>query len=230
MEESENGRTVFSQPAPSFRPHETSLLTPAFLLFAPVCLCPLAVLLSPSHSLLQSCMCSQIPLPHVLLFQPELLCPTSFHTASFLLAPCSHGRKMQWWCYCMSRAMQSDGEVHQRGQEELSGDVGTGDVPAWWSWLGRCAQLWGRRDGREELRSAVACRGWDGILRLAWKHCAGCGEEVMCMLWGALRGVRVEEQGPQGTWHDAEALLMAKQGEALAAKHVMPNIIKSLIW
>lgn len=171
-----------SEAGPNFQSHITSLLTPAFFLFAPVFLCPFAVLFSPLSFPAPEPMRSHTPHPRVLLFHPEPLCSMSFHAAPFLLAPCSHGR--WWWCSCTSWATQSEGEVHQRGQEELSGDTGAGDVLVWWSWLGRCAQVWGRRDRCGEPGSAVARRGWDGVRRSVWEHC----EEVVCVLWGTLRG------------------------------------------
>jgi len=32
----------------------------------------------------------------------------------------------------MSGPMQSEGDAHHRGQEELSVDVEAGDMPVWW--------------------------------------------------------------------------------------------------
>lgn len=76
MEESEKRRISLSEPGASFWPHKPTTLTPAVFLFAPVFLCPFAVLFSPASSLFQN---PHAFGPHVsvhfsMVFQPELFC------------------------------------------------------------------------------------------------------------------------------------------------------------
>lgn len=55
-----------------------------------------------------------------------------------------------------SAAMQSEGDVHQRALEELSGDVKAIDMQSWWGWLWGCVQTVIRRDLCRKLGTAVA--------------------------------------------------------------------------
>lgn len=111
-----------------------------------------------------------------------------------------------------SAAIQSEGDVHQRALEELSGDVETVDMKSRWGWLWRCVQVVSRRDLCRELGRAVPYRRW-GAMK---ERCVCCERprptDVLTLHWSVKRGCSAGCPG---------SLEMAKKEKALEASY--PN-------